>query len=688
MSHTRTKLLFVSAALFALPATGFAMPTVEANILTWPDDGWYQVQRADTFVTVCEGSDSATSSSSGGPCMIDGSNHIVINHTSGERFDNITAMSGTATTPDSLPVVPDSSPFASVNTVMVAGSRIIWPDDGWYQVQNTETYATVCEGAAFCDVDAGNYVVINHSSGERFEDVVVTAVSDSGNSAMTDNPSVTAVTVVGQMLSWPNDGWYQVQDTSTFATVCEGGTGCSVEPGNYVVINHSSGERFEDIAVGSGMDGSTGNTGDNNTGGNMSQPGAVVVNGNLIQWPDDGWYQVQNAQSFATICEGGSQCAVSPGDYLVINHSNGMRTTVNVAGDSTNSGNGADDAVLYPVDFEITVPVYVSDSLQVRIAFGDTEQTAAWVVDETWVASVNLPADTQDDLIVTFSDRNGEIVLGTFETSFRSGSSSMGTFGISADQFDTARWDNDADGVSNLAELMAGTDPLVAGSLAQNSIRVNIGLTVPTYMSDSLQVRLVWGDMELEASWAGDESWTAFGDFPSDVQQPLTITFSDRNGDLELGSYETTYRTGTNESEYVQFEARQINTNRFDRDLDGISNYAEVNVGTDPLVSEPTTPVTFESVQSRLRRSCSGCHSIYRSGTDPNGITHERLLSIVSSRATEGEGQFVVPFDAENSYLIRKMEGDDGISGGAMLSNRASLPQLVRAWIAMGALNN
>jgi len=57
--------------------------------LTWSDDGWHQVQRADTFETVCEGIDSSDSSISGGPCVIDSGTYIEINHTSGERFENI-----------------------------------------------------------------------------------------------------------------------------------------------------------------------------------------------------------------------------------------------------------------------------------------------------------------------------------------------------------------------------------------------------------------------------------------------------------------------------------------------------------------------------------------------------------------------------------------------------------------------
>lgn len=577
-----TKFLSVFSMVFAFPVVGLAMPTVTGNILTWPDDGWYQVQRADTFETVCEGNATGTSSSSSGPCTIDSSNHIVINHSTGERFDNIRANN-----------LPTSSPVAPVNAVTVSGSTISWPDDGWYQVQNSDTFATVCQGGTSCDVAAGNYVVINHTTGERFENRRVGGTPSTGAPVTgPDAPSVAEITINGQMLSWPDDGWYQVQDAQTFSTVCQGGRGCDV----------------------------------------------------------------------------------SPGDYVVINHTSGVRTPVNVAGAAT-GGSAEASTTTTRVDFNITVPVYVSDSLQVLISFADVELSAGWVVDETWVTSGDFPADTADNLVVTFVDRNGEIVLGTFETSYRTGTSVSEAIQVGADQFDTARWDNDSDGVSNLAESIAGSDPLIAGVDGQSTVRVNFGINVPAYMSDELKLQLVWGDRVIDASWNGDEFWSAFDDLPTDLEQPLSVLFFDRNGAIELGSIETTYRTGNNESEYKQFEQVQFSTNRFDEDLDGRSNFWELSNGTDPLVSEPPVPVTFTSVQSRLV-SCSGCHSIYR-----GGIAYDRLLELETRNGTP----YVSPFEPESSRLFQRFEGG---FPHASVGNRSTFPQLLWAWIAGGALDN
>jgi hypothetical protein len=59
--------------------------------------------------------------------------------------------------------------------------------------------------------------------------------------------------VSGNTISWPDDGWYQVQSATDYHSVCEGGTSCEVADGLYIVINHHSGERFENIAVPEGF---------------------------------------------------------------------------------------------------------------------------------------------------------------------------------------------------------------------------------------------------------------------------------------------------------------------------------------------------------------------------------------------------------------------------------------------------
>ena len=210
--------------LASLPV--LANPIVDGNTISWPDDGWYQVQSSDTFSTLCEG---------GTDCVVDNGTYTVINHSTGQRFNDIQVNAST--------VSSDTSPSQTINGIEVDGNTIRWPDDGWYQVQSVPGYATICEGGTECTVEAGTYNVINLTSDTRTTNLVVGQTGSSGS-------TTSSVVVSNNTISWPDDGWYQVQSASDFSTVCEGGNSCSVADGTYVVINHSNGQRFNDIVVG------------------------------------------------------------------------------------------------------------------------------------------------------------------------------------------------------------------------------------------------------------------------------------------------------------------------------------------------------------------------------------------------------------------------------------------------------
>lgn len=185
---------------------------------------------------------------------------------------------------------------------VVTGNVISWPDDGWYQVQDRETFTSVCEGGRSCTVEDGTYVVINHSTGDRFSRVIV-------------GEADTTITVTGNVLSWPDDGWYQVQNAETYETVCEGGTSCEVEAGTYNVINHTLSARYNSIVV----------SGSEPTTPVIPTSSEPTVDGSRISWADDGWYQVQNAETYEEVCQGGRFCDVDPGTYKVINLSTQTR---------------------------------------------------------------------------------------------------------------------------------------------------------------------------------------------------------------------------------------------------------------------------------------------------------------------------------------------------------------------------
>ena len=85
--------------------------------------------------------------------------------------------------------------------------------------------------------------------------------------------------VSGNVISWTDEGWHQVQVQGTYESLCQGGRQCTVPTGVYIVINHSTGERFENIPVGE-------EEGD-------SAPAPVAATGQVISYGfgDDGDYQ-------------------------------------------------------------------------------------------------------------------------------------------------------------------------------------------------------------------------------------------------------------------------------------------------------------------------------------------------------------------------------------------------------------
>ena len=429
-----------------------ADPTVTGSTISWPDDGWYQVQTADGSATVCSG---------GRSCDVSPGSYLVINHSTGQRFSGIT-VSGS------------SGPAPTPTGITVTGSTISWPDDGWYQVQTADGSRNVCEGGTSCDVEPGRYLLINHSTGQRFADVEV-----GGGTTPTTPPATDGVTVTGNVISWPDDGWYQVQTADGSSNVCSGGTSCEVSAGSYLVINHTTGERFGDVVVGGGTPPVT---------PPVTPPSGVdrvTVDGSTISWPDDGWYQIQNADTFMTACEGGLSCDVAPGTYFVINHSLGTRQTVSVE-DTTTPPPVATEMV--QVNFDITVPFVVSNALQVHVLWGDTRLTAAWLIDESWAVSGELPANTEQALSIIFYDDNGATTIASIDTSLRTSSAEVQEVQITADQFDSERWDSDGDGTSNLEELRTGRDPFVVDTTDPTGPTQVASLNITVYSGFDLEL--------------------------------------------------------------------------------------------------------------------------------------------------------------------------------------------------------
>ena len=235
--------------------------------------------------------------------------------------------------PASAAVVTQTTP------VQIVGYEITWLDDGWYSVLNQNDNTILCAGERSCSIaDDGYYTIINHSKDIRW----VGRVPGSFN-------VVSPVTVLQGVISWPDDGVYEVRSESTNEIICQGTRSCGVESGRYTVTNTTTGDVYEYILVSE-------NFSDRPVIEEpVSLPGDVTVSGSVISWPDNGWYQVQDSTTYESICEGTRSCQVESGTYTVINHSTNTRFRSIIVGEV---------ATVPPVDIdsgsEVTAPEAVT----------------------------------------------------------------------------------------------------------------------------------------------------------------------------------------------------------------------------------------------------------------------------------------------------------------------------------------
>jgi len=187
--------------------------------------------------------------------------------------------------------------------------------------------------------------------------------------------------------------------------------------------------------------------------------------------------------------------------------------------------------------------------------------------------------------------------------------------------------------------------------------RIHFDITVPVHVSNALQVRIVWGERNLIARWVTDESWAISDDFPINTQNPLTITFSDDNGALTLGSIETVFKSGLNESEVYKVSADQFEVNKWDDDDDGISNLSESIDGTNPLEEDILEPVTtsLELVADKTFRinwePTKGAR-YYRILENPDGLSGYTQISDDLDAATQMFDHRVALFKRVNARYI------------------------------------
>jgi len=116
---------------------------------------------------------------------------------------------------------------------------------------------------------------------------------------------------------------------------------------------------------------------------------------------------------------------------------------------------------------------------------------------------------------------------------------------------------------------------------------------------------------------------------------------------------------------------------------------------TDPGTDEPAPEATFSRVQQEIfTPACalSGCHASPAPTQDLDLSPGQAWADLVNVPSRQSGLLRVQPGSAEQSYLVRKVRGDVGITGSRMPRGAAPLTeeqiQLIEDWILLGALDD
>lgn len=190
------------------------------------------------------------------------------------------------------------------------------------------------------------------------------------------------------------------------------------------------------------------------------------------------------------------------------------------------------------VDLEITVPEYQSDALQVLLVIGSGRYKASWVQDETWSVSVDLPSNANIYPTVFFFDRDGDVLLAWskqrfFETSIGPRETLKLPADVGSHYYIYA--DTDRDGVSNMEELISGTDHKVS----EGSLITGTSVVLPLLFHDMFKL-----SERYETLIPLDRPYTL------DVVDPNPVKITlDAKGN---GSYSSAEREGDHDNSFIK----------------------------------------------------------------------------------------------------------------------------------------
>lgn len=180
----------------------------------------------------------------------------------------------------------------------------------------------------------------------------------------------------------------------------------------------------------------------------------------------------------------------------------------------------------------------------------------------------------------------------------------------------------------------------------------------------------------------------------------LEATATDNQGVAEVRFYVNGSLVGTDTSAPYSVSWDSTTVGNGDVALTAEADDAAGNTGISGTVTvtvENAQPVSLADIQAQVFGPlCAGCHSGPTSGTLPSGMdlssAAASFAALVNVPSLQVALDRVEPGNPDDSYLIRKLEGDPSISGSRMPQGGPFLDQatvdLIRQWITEGANNN
>lgn len=266
-------------------------------------------------------------------------------------------------------------------------------------------------------------------------------------------PESESIKISGGVLSFPDDCWYEVQYARSFNTVFEGRNEAQVDPGIYNIINHTTGERFENIPVGtesSGFLDQKSSFKDNSTTLEKNQVQSVVSSSPAGK-NDSGWdmaihsstrpvsgyddaFDAAKIDALAT-CSGlvavtvatgniavatpagiallGVECVVGGAAAGVFAYQSQMQSTVVIDGERQTDRHPEDDST-YPANEDLTTSIEARENGDYTVTRTDhlTGTTVVYDHDKSESATTTTTITTNDDgtteTTVDFPDGSGE----------------------------------------------------------------------------------------------------------------------------------------------------------------------------------------------------------------------------------------------------------------------------------------